>query len=177
MNDRLGDLFGNDSGEVPAWAVDDTTSANNNTGSAPMVSNTTSSSPGRDRQQQAVDDHDWAANNKEEGDIEFGVQQQQQPKYMESFFKDVDAIKADVDAIRDATKRVGEINEEAIKATTTSKEEELSRLLKPLIDKTNKRAKRTKNLLALLKEENQNLKNDKQVKASDMRYVHSFNSQ
>mmetsp|Transcript_14883 Transcript_14883/g.21241 ORF Transcript_14883/g.21241 Transcript_14883/m.21241 type:complete len:346 (-) Transcript_14883:281-1318(-) len=167
MNDRLGELFGNDSGDVPSWAVDGDTN-NNDNGSAPMVSNTTSSSPDRDKQQQA-DEHDWAASNKEEGDIEFGVQQQQQPKYMESFFKDVDAIKADVDAIRDATKRVGEINEEAIKATTTSKEEELSRLLKPLIDKTNKRAKRTKNLLALLKEENQNLKNDKEVKASDMR--------
>ena len=168
MNDRLGDLFGSDDG-MPAWAVDDGGAGGRS--STAMPDNEYRQSNNGKKQSDAFD----FGGVYDEGDIEFGEAHtsdpagEQQPKYMESFFKDVDAIKADVDAIRDATKRVGEINEEAIKATTTAKEEELSRLLKPLIDQTNKRAKRTKNLLALLKEENQKLKQEKEVKASDMR--------
>jgi hypothetical protein len=157
MNDRLGDLFGTENGEIPSWALEEEEKA------------TVKPSPSLEE-----DDKNDAKKKKRkakkqedevEGDVESGMQQQQQqPKYMESFFNDVDMIKSDVDAIREATKRVGEINEEALKATTTSKEEELSRILKPLIDKTNKRAKRTKNLLALLKEDNMKLA--KEVKAA-----------
>jgi hypothetical protein len=158
MNDRLGDLFGTEHGEIPSWALEEEEEV--------VVKPSTSMEEDDKNDQQKKqkkrkakkqDDED------EEGDVELGKQQQPQPKYMESFFKDVDMIKSDVDAIRDATKRVGEINEEAIKATTTSKEEELSRILKPLIDKTNKRAKRTKNLLALLKEDNMKLAKEVKV--------------
>jgi len=157
MNDRLGELWGND--EVPSWAKEG------------------DGGPSSDQHPNHLADND-SEDGEKGNDLEWGDplpsnDQQQptngQPKFMESFFKDVDGIKADIDAIRNATKRVGEINEEAILATSTAKEEELSNQLKPLIDQTNKRAKRTKNLLALLKEENQKLKDEKTVKASDMR--------
>ena len=157
MNDRLGELWGND--EVPSWAKEG------------------GGGPSSDQHTNHLADND-SEDGEKGNDLEWGDplpsnDQQQptngQPKFMESFFKDVDGIKADIDAIRNATKRVGEINEEAILATSTAKEEELSNQLKPLIDQTNKRAKRTKNLLALLKEENQKLKDEKTVKASDMR--------
>jgi hypothetical protein len=157
MNDRLGDLFGTENGEIPSWALEEEEVVAGKP-STSMEEDDKNDQQKKQKKRKAMkqDDED------EEGDVELG-RQQQQPKYMENFFKDVDMIKSDVDAIRDATKRVGEINEEAIKATTTSKEEELSRILKPLIDKTNKRAKRTKNLLALLKEDNMKLAKEVKV--------------
>lgn len=175
MNDRLGDLFGTENGEVPSWALEEEEAVVVKPSSSLEEDDTA-----KKKQKKKSKKHHDDGGEEEEGDVELGKQQQQQPKYMESFFHDVDNIKADVDAIREATKRVGEINEEAIKATTTSKEEELSRALKPLIDKTNKRAKRTKNLLALLKEENiQLVKEGKApggggVAPSDLRYESFF---
>lgn len=158
MNDRLGDLFGTENGEIPSWALEEEEKVT--VKPSPSLEEDDNNDP-KKKKRKAKKQEDEV-----EGDVESGMQQQQQqqPKYMESFFNDVDMIKSDVDAIREATKRVGEINEEALKATTTSKEEELSRMLKPLIDKTNKRAKRTKNLLALLKEDN--MKFAKEVKAA-----------
>lgn len=92
-----------------------------------------------------------------------------QPKHMETFFRDVESIKADIESVSKATKRIGEINEEAVLATTDAKEAQLSNELRPLVDDTNKRAKRTKNLLALLKEDNEKLKKEDDTKQSDMR--------
>jgi t-SNARE complex subunit (syntaxin) len=106
------------------------------------------------------------------GDIELGTQQQNassQPKHMEHFFREVDAIKKDIDAVKKATKAIGDINEAALQATTTEEENTLSQRLRPVVDQTNKRAKRTKNMLGLLKEENQKLKGDGDVKPSDLR--------
>eukprot|EP00568_Trieres_chinensis_P008273 CAMPEP_0183312636 /NCGR_PEP_ID=MMETSP0160_2-20130417/42430_1 /TAXON_ID=2839 ORGANISM="Odontella Sinensis, Strain Grunow 1884" /NCGR_SAMPLE_ID=MMETSP0160_2 /ASSEMBLY_ACC=CAM_ASM_000250 /LENGTH=326 /DNA_ID=CAMNT_0025477529 /DNA_START=85 /DNA_END=1065 /DNA_ORIENTATION=+ len=149
MNDRLGDL----GGDVPSWAADNT-----DIESGAKIS----SSP--------------TSNYNQFGDDEFGQDFGQepaappaQPKHMERFFGDVESIKADIEAVRDATKRIGEINEEAVLATTDAKENQLSMELRPLVDETNKRAKRTKNLVALLKEENAKLKNEEDVKQSDMR--------
>mmetsp|Transcript_46718 Transcript_46718/g.141551 ORF Transcript_46718/g.141551 Transcript_46718/m.141551 type:complete len:268 (-) Transcript_46718:195-998(-) len=88
---------------------------------------------------------------------------------METFFRDVESIKADIESVSKATKRIGEINEEAVLATTDAKEAQLSNELRPLVNDTNKRAKRTKNLLALLKEDNEKLKKEDGIKQSDMR--------
>jgi hypothetical protein len=165
MNNRLDDLWGGD--EAPAWATGD----DGGGGGGGGIGSSSDNGDNNDNPQQPLFD----AN---ENDIEWGdptpdkdegPNGNSQPKFMESFFKDVDGIKADIDVIRNATKKVGEINEEAILATSTAREEELSNQLKPLIDQTNKRAKRTKNLLALLKEENKKLEGEKTVTASDMR--------
>mmetsp|Transcript_233 Transcript_233/g.347 ORF Transcript_233/g.347 Transcript_233/m.347 type:complete len:315 (-) Transcript_233:286-1230(-) len=117
------------------------------------------------------DDEDNKEN--EGGDIEMGEKKKQAeeetPKYMTHFFDEIDGIKGDIEAVKDGTRRIGEINEEALEATSTAKEAELSDLLQPLINKTNKKAKRTKTLLGLLKEENEKLQESGEIKASDLR--------
>lgn len=143
MNDRLGDL-----GDIPSWAIDDDDNDIEKGGSAEMVELTGGSN---------------------EQDDPWSEKPAPQPKYMVTFFKDVDLIKSDIDGIREATRSVGEINEEAVLATTTDRENELSAQLKPLVDLTNKKAKRAKNILALIKEETGKLKDQEGVKASDLR--------
>lgn len=111
-------------------------------------------------------------NNNNGGDVEMQEQQKQkQPEYMDHFFREVDTIKADIDAVSQAAKDIAKINEESMRATTTQEEQKLSKKLKPLIETTNKRAKRTKNLLGLLKQETDQLKADGKLNASDIRYV------
>lgn len=94
-----------------------------------------------------------------------------QPNYMENFFREMDSIKADIDVVSETCKKIAEIHEQALSATTTEEETALSRQLKPLIDNTNKRAKRTKTLLGLLKEETDKLKAQDTLNPSDIRYV------
>lgn len=147
MNDRLGDLGGG----TPSWAAEDDDDVNSGGGGGGG----------------GWENEDSGGHDEEKGGGGGGGQ----PEHMEKFFRHVDFVKEDIDAVKEATKRIGEINEEAVLATTTSKESELSRILRPIVDETNKRAKRTKNLLALLKEENEKLKKEKDTKASDMRYV------
>ena len=102
------------------------------------------------------------------GDVEMATKQ---PTHMEHFFREVEGIKSDIESVKKATQTIGEINESALHATTTREEEELSNRLRPLVDKTNKQAKRTKNLLGVLKEENKKLKDEGSAKGSDLRYV------
>lgn len=104
------------------------------------------------------------------GDIEMGTTGGQ-PKHMEHFFREVESIKADIEQVKKATKMIAEINETALHATTTEEENELSNRLRPLVDQTNKRAKRTKTMLGLLKEESKKLKDDGTGKPSDLRCV------
>lgn len=148
MNDRLGNLLEE---ETPSWARDD--------GDVEMGggNGTTSTNPFAND-----DDGDFAV-------AETSPEPKSQPKYMDQFFKDVDNIKADIESIKTSTKRISEINEEAVLATSSAKENELSNELRPLVSNTNKRAKKTKNLLALLKEENIKLKKNPDIKSSDLR--------
>jgi len=148
MNDRLGDL-GED---IPSWALEDDDVDRLESGNG-------ANSYGDSNEQSDFNDEEdpW------------GEKPATQPKYMTTFFNDVDTIKGDIDGIKEATKSVGEINQEAVLATTTDRENELSAQLKPLVDLTNKKAKRVKNLLALLKEENEKLEDQEGVKASDLR--------
>lgn len=104
----------------------------------------------------------------EGGDIEM-QKQPQQPSYMDHFFNEVESIKEDIEQVKKATRKIGDINEEALQATTTEKENELSNKLRPLIDATNNRAKRTKNLLGLLKEETKKLETEGKINSSDLR--------
>lgn len=104
------------------------------------------------------------------GDVEMGqTNKQSQPKHMEYFFREVESIKEDIEGVKNATKSIGDINEAALQATTTEEENQLSNRLRPLIESTNKRAKRTKTLLGLLKEESQKLKDEGKAKGSDLR--------
>ena len=130
-------------GDLPAWAMEDSDS----------------------------DDDDVPKPSKNGGDIEMQDQQNNHNHYMENFFKEVDSIKADIDAVAQASKDIAKINEQSMRATTTAEEQKLSKKLKPLIDTTNKRAKRTKNLLGLLKEETEKLKAEGTLNGSDIRWV------
>ena len=112
------------------------------------------------------DSDDEDVPNPESGDIE---NQQQKPQYMEDFFREVDSIKADIDAVAQASKEIAKINEQSMRATTSSEENKLSKKLKPLIDSTNKRARRTKTLLGLLNEETEKLKSEGKLNPSDIR--------
>ena len=112
------------------------------------------------------DSDDEDVPNPESGDIE---NQQKKPHYMEDFFREVDSIKADIDAVAQASKEIAKINEQSMRATTSSEENKLSKKLKPLIDSTNKRARRTKTLLGLLNEETEKLKSEGKLNPSDIR--------
>ena len=117
----------------------------------------------------------WANDDASEGDgdVEMGevskTNANAQPKHMEHFFREVESIKADIEAVKRASKKIADINDRALQATTTEEENELSRQLRPLVDQTNKQAKRTKTLLGLLKEETNKLKEQDKIKQSDVR--------
>mmetsp|Transcript_9386 Transcript_9386/g.13057 ORF Transcript_9386/g.13057 Transcript_9386/m.13057 type:complete len:351 (-) Transcript_9386:81-1133(-) len=173
MNDLLGDL--ND--DVPAWARDDGGGGGGGDGDGDVEMGAMKGGGGggggfgEDSDDNNPFSEDFGETEPlKEDDPQFpGGKNEQQPKFMQAFFTDVDSIKEDIDSITNATKRIGEINEQAVLATSDAKEKELSDELRPLVDNTNKRAKRTKNLLALLKEDNAKLKKEDSVKASDMR--------
>lgn len=100
------------------------------------------------------------------GDTETG---NRKPTMMEYFFREVDNIKADIDAVSKATKQINKINEQAMHATTSKEESRLSKKLKPLIDASNTRAKNTKTLLRLLKEETEKLQGENNLSDPDLR--------
>jgi hypothetical protein len=132
-------------GDLPSWAVDDD----------------------NDSQNSGFENEPTHANNG--GDVEMGSTAPKQAKHMEHFFREVESIKEDIEAVKQATKGIADINEAALQATTTEEENELSRKMRPLVDKTNKRAKRTKDLLGLLKEETKKLQAENNIKQSDLR--------
>lgn len=133
-------------GDVPAWALEDAQNPQSDTSFS--------------------DDN----TKKKGGDVEMGnMEKPQQAKHMEHFFREVESIKEDIEAVKSATKSIGDINEAAIQATTTEEENQLSSKLRPLVDSTNKRAKRTKTLLGLLKEETKKLQDEDKIKQSDLR--------
>jgi hypothetical protein len=133
-------------GDVPMWAIESDDEEEENAAAAPP--------PGKSSG----------------GDIEMG-KVEEQPSHMSHFFNEIDSVKADIEFIKRATAKITKLSEEAIHATTTEKEQALSKKLKPIVTETNKRAKRTKNLIGLLKEETKNLKTEGTLKPSDERYV------
>lgn len=91
------------------------------------------------------------------------------PTFMSDFFQDVEVVKADIVAIREATKRVADINQQAMLATTAEREAELSQGLNPLIQETNKRAAHAKALLQGMRDNTASLRESNQVKQSELR--------
>lgn len=144
-------------GDIPAWAKDSDSESdaggNNNNGN------------------NNNNGHSWASG----GDVEM-QQQNNDSQYMDAFFKEVDGINADIKAVSKATADIGTINEKSMRATTTAEEQALSKQLGPLINNTNKRAKRTKTLLGLLKEETEKLKEEGKLNASNVRVRENMNT-
>jgi len=97
-------------------------------------------------------------------------QQRPQIDYMGHFYREMDAIKENIDQVGVATRAIRELQELALSATTAQQEEDLSRKLQPILEMTNQRAKRTKTLLGLLKEETDRLRDEENtLNASDLR--------
>lgn len=121
----------------------------------------------------------WAADSDsdpDEGDVEMQENSKGDSQYMSQFFKEVDGIKEDVDAVSKASKDIGQINDQSMQSTTTAEEQALSKKLGPLIASTNKRAKRTKTLLGLLKDETDKLKEEGKLNASNVRVRENMNT-
>ena len=132
-------------GDIPAWALEDSDDDND-----------------------ADNKYSKNGGGRDGGDIEM-ANKKKQTNYMDDFFRHVDSIKADIDAVSKASKDISKISEQAIQATTTVDENRLSKKLKPLIDATNKRARKCKKLLELLKQDTDSLKADKMLNLSDVR--------
>lgn len=92
-----------------------------------------------------------------------------QPQFMTDFFQDVEAVKSDINSIKEAIKAMNAIHQEAFLATTGPKEEKLSKELNAVIQDTNPKAARAKSLLNKMKEETTKLRQDSRVTASQMR--------
>jgi len=80
-----------------------------------------------------------------------------QPTFMEDFFNKVEAVKDDVQHIKQASKEISEINEQANLAAG-DKEQELSQQLDPIIRQTNQKAAHAKGVLTFLKDQTQEMK-------------------
>lgn len=78
--------------------------------------------------------------------------------FLSDFFSTVDVVKQHILALRQATKRVVEINQQVVLATTAEREAALSTQLAPLVAETNKKAANSKQLLQKLKEQTDSLK-------------------
>ena len=88
---------------------------------------------------------------------------------MQRFFQDVELVKQNIMVIRNSTKRVAEINQQVVLATTSESEHEESQELNKLITGTNKQAGIAKQLLKRLNEETEGLKAALGNKQSEIR--------
>lgn len=77
---------------------------------------------------------------------------------MQQFFSDVELVKKHILVIRNSTKRVADINQQVVLATTSESEHEESQELQLLVTETNKKAAIAKQLLKKLNEETEGLK-------------------
>jgi len=143
MNNRLGDL--------PAWVNDPDDDEDD------------------EEQQNGETQNGESADKDGDHDIEKGAQKSKQDVNKEIFFAAVDQIKNHISQVKKATSDIEKISEQAQKATTTEKEQELSKDLRRVIDSTNKQAKGAKNLLGDLKNENEVLKSKDEISDSDLR--------
>lgn len=128
------------------------------------------------------DEPDSSDDEEQHRDVETGHNSKKKPvetpkiNYMEHFFREMENIKADIEAMGQATRAIRELHEKALSATTNEEEDSLSRKLKPIIEATNNRAKRTKTLLGLLQQETTKLQEEGTLNASDVRIRQNLNS-
>lgn len=88
---------------------------------------------------------------------------------MQMFFKDVELVKQSILHIKNVSKRIGDINQQVVLATTSEREQETAQDLAPLVTDTNKKAAIAKALLQKLREETERLKTSTGSKQSEIR--------
>ncbi|KAJ1420227.1 hypothetical protein B484DRAFT_131685 [Ochromonadaceae sp. CCMP2298] len=79
---------------------------------------------------------------------------------MQEFFGDVEIVKANIMVIREATRKIAEINQNVLQATTSDRESDYSHELEPLVKSTNKKASVAKQLLQRLREDTESMKTE-----------------
>lgn len=85
------------------------------------------------------------------------------------FCQRVESIQSDIAAVREFTATVTKLSQEAVNATAEGNERK--RLGRPLVEQTNRRARRAKNLLSLLQEEtHQAQKNTSQLQQGNQQH-------
>lgn len=152
MNDRLAEL----QDDTPAWAQEEDVPSNGNGGDIEMG--------------QTVADDPWGKNPDDGNNAtDNGNEASQQPEHMKQFFDDVEAIKLDISAVSSASEKITSLKDKAVLATSETEESNISDTIRTLVEGTNGRAKKCKNLLGLLKEENSNLKKEEKAKPTDLR--------
>jgi len=77
---------------------------------------------------------------------------------MQQFFSDVEIVKNAIALIKESTRRIADINQNVIQATTIDKEQESSSELEPIVKSTNKKANVAKQMLQRLKEDTDKIK-------------------
>ncbi|KAL9185249.1 hypothetical protein ACHAXT_003026 [Thalassiosira profunda] len=166
MNDRLAEL----QGEVPSWAQEDSGPTNGAGGGGDIeMGNTSSKKKKKQKSADEVQDFEWG---KEDGGNAAADDQDEgpsQPEHMKQFFDDVEAIKSDIAAVTEATEQITSLKDRAVLATSETEESQISDSIRTLVEGTNGRAKKCKNLLGLLKEENANMKKEGKAKPTDLR--------
>jgi len=90
---------------------------------------------------------------------------------MVQFFSDVELVKNAVNTIREATAQLATITQNAVLATSSEREAELSREMSPLVQSANKKASFAKQMLQHLKLDTERMKSTSSpdVKPSDLR--------
>jgi t-SNARE complex subunit (syntaxin) len=101
-----------------------------------------------------------------EGD---SLNRNEEKSFLTDFFNEVENVKKYVNSIKKATKRISEIQQQVIFATTNDKEAELSAELKPLTDDTNKEANLAKTKLAELRDITERMKGSPDNQPSEIR--------
>ncbi|MCP4747916.1 MAG: hypothetical protein GY874_17530, partial [Desulfobacteraceae bacterium] len=188
FNDRLAEL----QGDTPSWAQEDTggggtSGGGGDTGAVDIEMGATKTNKKKQKKTAAEaasstnlawamdDDNDTAgaggggsSNNNDTAVGDGG-----QPEHMKQFFQEVEDIKSDISAVTSATEQIISLKDRAVLATSETEESQISETIKTLVTTTNGRAKKCKNLLGLLKEENSNMKKEtdetKKIKQADLR--------
>lgn len=105
-------------------------------------------------------------NTKLQGDPKNGGYQQ---AFMETFFEDVEVVKSNIVDIKNSTKKIMEISQNVLQATTNEREADFSNELEPLIKSTNKKAAASKKLLQEMREATDNVKEEKEKQSPEHR--------
>jgi t-SNARE complex subunit (syntaxin) len=92
-----------------------------------------------------------------------------QADHMQEFFGDVEIVKNAIASIKDATRKISDINQNVVQATTIESEQNQSSELEPIIKATNKKATLAKQLLQRLKEETDKNKAQNGQKSPEVR--------
>lgn len=174
MNDRLAEL----QGDIPSWAQEDTPTTSSafgdqdNNGAVDIeMGNLPKKKKKPKKNEESATNLAWAMDDDDNDDDNYNASNDGgQPAHMKQFYQDVENIKSDISAVTSATEQITTLKDKAVLATSETEESQISDTIKDLVTNTNGRAKKCKNMLGLLKEENSNLKQDtKQCKPTDLR--------